>query len=240
MSRERTTRARYNAVVVGGVLAASCLLISLGVLTWAIVYEVKYQDCASEIDDEERDNIRYLRATEFVKYKHVECIDRCEGVGCRDCCSDDCPFFGGTLFVSGNLSSIVNGDATPSASDYTLFSPLLPEEQAIHNFTLRNDGAAPLRFLGNTVESGPGIRFLNDGQQGRFTVEDIHGGTTAKRLGYAGQSFVLAPGEIAHLLIRFAAIPPVGTYSDFVQLASSDFTDHLFSFAVSGSVVSPP
>ena len=240
MAREPTTRARYNAVVIGGVLCVCCLIISIGVLAWAIVYEVKYRDCANEIDDEEHDNKKYAHAIEFVQYERYECAERCEGVGCRDCCPEDCPLFGGTLTVLGNSSSISNGDSTPSSGDYTLFSSLFPNEQSIHNFTLINDGAAPLRILGNTVESGPGIRFLNDGHQGRFTIEDVHGGTSAKRLGYDGQSFVLAPGEIAHLLVRFSAISPVGTYSDFVQIASSDLSSHLFTFAVSGSVISPP
>ncbi|MBK9453151.1 MAG: choice-of-anchor D domain-containing protein [Bacteroidetes bacterium] len=112
----------------------------------------------------------------------------------------------------------MDGDLTPSTTDFTDFGTPFPGVPVVHTFVIENNGNAPLTV--STISlSGP--------QAANFAV----GGITLP--------VTLAPGGTTTFTVTFAA-NPLGIYNAFVVINNSDCNENPYDFAVKGEVSCQP
>ena len=118
------------------------------------------------------------------------------------------------ITVLGNGTNIVDGDTSPSTSDYTDFGSVTQGGTAVqHTFTIRNDGAAPLTLGSITPPSGFSVikspaSSIAAGSSDTFTVQ--LNTTTA------------------------------GTYSGDITFSDNDSNENPFNFFITGTVNALP
>lgn len=117
--------------------------------------------------------------------------------------------------VSGNSTTIVDGDSTPSVADNTEFGSTDVSGEITREFVIRNTGTAGALRLGPVSISGPGD----------FVVRDAPAAT-------------VAPGASTTLKLAFAPTAR-GVRNAVVSIANNDVDENPFDFAVQGSATAP-
>lgn len=134
-----------------------------------------------------------------------------EALEARALLSDAALLAGPQIRVTGNGITIVNGDATPSASDNTSFGNASVGGSSIdRTFVVHNDGDAELDLL-NPALPGPAFS----------VIEPL--------------DHTIAPGGSDSFTVRLSTTS-AGTFAGDISLASNDASDPVYNFAVAGTV----
>lgn len=114
------------------------------------------------------------------------------------------------IAVTGNGNNIVDGDATPSATDHTDFGTITEAGATLsRTFTITNSGDADLVISSVTVPTG-------------YTITTNPTGT-------------ITPSGTASLIVRLDSTTP-GTKSGDITINNNDANEGTFNFAVTGTV----
>ena len=124
------------------------------------------------------------------------------------------------IAVSGNGVNIVDGDATPSTTDFTDFGSRIPGGSTLtRTFTIQNTGPEPLALVGTPLVQVSGLAAAD------FTVT-------------AQPTSPVASGGSTTFQVRFA--PSVlGVRAAVITIANNDSDESPFDFAIQGTGVAP-
>tara|TARA_R110001583_G_scaffold35585_3_gene118231 strand:+ start:30730 stop:37086 length:6357 start_codon:yes stop_codon:yes gene_type:complete len=123
---------------------------------------------------------------------------------------------GGEINVTGNGTSIANGETITSLSDFTDFGDIDMGSSNTRTFTIENTGGTDLT-IGSSVTLATGTL---------FTV------TTQPA------STVLATGTSTTFVITFSPLA-LGTFTDIVTITSDDSNEDPYTFSISGNSLTP-